>query len=597
MPYTAINARKQLKTSGANPADYGIASWDQANYQILANALGDEVVKDSYFYVGVSDAAKANRVLAHPGGSTDPVTKQVLTQEKTQQAASSYTKDNAIAEVQAAAKQYYNSLYSPFYSTALTPSGRQQAQATLDTTIKNVFAKAQQYGVSADEFNSIFSNTISSEQTSQIQQYEKLNADRGGLLGFLDKATPIVTSIAAAVITGGLTLPEQIAANSLIQLSQGANPADIIRNVIATIGANAVTNGIPGVESSKEIPNVLNKINKAIAGAGPNIVSPTVISGLINAERQAIAALITKQDVGTNALAGFAGGSIADLSGLTIKSISPKMSNALSQALSRSIAEYAQYRTAGFTNEQALIKATEGYIDQSLQIERAAKKIESAAQKEKQLTSGLSEEQVGLSKTYGQGYIQTAAFDAGQSGQYTGTESGAEKLPEVIVYGSGYTSDTAAPSNISVIPGQYKTSAFESRTPTLPERIVYGNKYVDESAAPEDLSETSTSQFLTDDTTEQSTQEKTPEQLRRDTILTSLINKKFDRTLINIPTKKQPTTKTKTTQGGLGTSALAQALRVGDIGAPIFGRDEEGRRAGWNLQSLRYMGDVGAEND
>ena len=56
-----------------------------------------------------------------------------------------------------------------------------------------------------------------------------------------------------------------------------------------------------------------------------------------------------------------------------------------------------------------------------------------------------------------------------------------------------------------------------------------------------------------------------------------------------------PNRKTVTQKGSPGTAALAQALRVGDIGAPIFGRDEEGRRAGWNLQSLRYMGDVGAE--
>ena len=67
----------------------------------------------------------------------------------------------------------------------------------------------------------------------------------------------------------------------------------------------------------------------------------------------------------------------------------------------------------------------------------------------------------------------------------------------------------------------------------------------------------------------------------------SLINKNVSSPLYS--------NKTPQKAGGTGTAALAQALRVGDIGAPIFGRDEEGRRAGWNLQSLRYMGDVGAE--
>jgi hypothetical protein len=43
-----------------------------------------------------------------------------------------------------------------------------------------------------------------------------------------------------------------------------------------------------------------------------------------------------------------------------------------------------------------------------------------------------------------------------------------------------------------------------------------------------------------------------------------------------------------------GSQALAQALRIGDVGAPIFGTDkDEGKKAGWNVESLRYMGNVG----
>lgn len=46
-------------------------------------------------------------------------------------------------------------------------------------------------------------------------------------------------------------------------------------------------------------------------------------------------------------------------------------------------------------------------------------------------------------------------------------------------------------------------------------------------------------------------------------------------------------------QAGPGSAALAQALRVGDAGAPIFGgaSDEKGKKpTGWNVESLRYMG-------
>jgi len=40
-----------------------------------------------------------------------------------------------------------------------------------------------------------------------------------------------------------------------------------------------------------------------------------------------------------------------------------------------------------------------------------------------------------------------------------------------------------------------------------------------------------------------------------------------------------------------GSQALSQALRIGDPGAPIFGGDkEEGKKSGWNVESLRYMG-------
>ena len=56
-------------------------------------------------------------------------------------------------------------------------------------------------------------------------------------------------------------------------------------------------------------------------------------------------------------------------------------------------------------------------------------------------------------------------------------------------------------------------------------------------------------------------------------------------------TTAQPTGPTQTASS-VGSSALGQALRVGDAGAPVFGGDkEEGKKAGWNVGSLRYMGD------
>jgi hypothetical protein len=55
-----------------------------------------------------------------------------------------------------------------------------------------------------------------------------------------------------------------------------------------------------------------------------------------------------------------------------------------------------------------------------------------------------------------------------------------------------------------------------------------------------------------------------------------------------------PTSVTTTGAGQApGSQALAQALRIGDPGAPIFGgdKDKEGaKQSGWNVESLRYMG-------
>ena len=54
----------------------------------------------------------------------------------------------------------------------------------------------------------------------------------------------------------------------------------------------------------------------------------------------------------------------------------------------------------------------------------------------------------------------------------------------------------------------------------------------------------------------------------------------------------EPTSVTTTGAGQApGSQALSQALRIGDPGAPIFGGDkEEGKKSGWNVESLRYMG-------
>lgn len=62
------------------------------------------------------------------------------------------------------------------------------------------------------------------------------------------------------------------------------------------------------------------------------------------------------------------------------------------------------------------------------------------------------------------------------------------------------------------------------------------------------------------------------------------------------PSAAEPSMGVTTTGAGAapGSAALAQALRT-DMGAPIFGGEKEkgAARSGWNVESLRYMGNSG----
>ena len=355
-----------------------------------------------------------------------------------------------------------------------------------------------------------------------------------------------------------LTGQEKIVASGAIQLATGAKPEDVIRNVIASTASNQI------------LPSVLNKLNTAISEQFPDGIDKTVKSALINAERQAVAATVTGQDVSQAALAGFAGGTVADLAQWGAQVAAPKMENVDTKSIGIAAGEYAQYKVAGYSDEQALNKAVQGVFTIQAQ---AAAKAELAKQ-----TAGLSAEQVMASQSYG----QTAGFPSAQSGQFTGTEAGEKNLAQQ------YSDTTATPVGeyLSIEPGGYRPSAFETRSlprtfTTAKESLAGGTTTA---TSGEDLSLIPT---VSADKIAAPT-EKTPEQQRRDTILTSLINKQVDTPLYSNKSK------TVTQQAGPGTAALSQALRVGDVGAPIFGRDEEGRKAGWNLESLRYMGDVGA---
>jgi len=453
--------------------------------------------------------------------------------------------------------------------------GTAKAEAKdLKANIDKEVAFLQSNNQSVNDIMSAIDSGYSKGAASLNEQVNRMNQT-----STIDKVADVALNVGVGVATAGLGFSEQLIANALLQAGQGVKPADIVRNITASIAANALTQGIPGVDASASIPKELNRLNALIVDLAPNSVQPTVISGLINAERQAVAAAITKQDIVQNAIAGAAGGTIADLVGRGLKVVNPTMSNALTQALSRATAEYAQYKTAGLSDADALNKAITGYVAQSQKIEDDAAKAEAAAAKEQKDTAGLSAEQVGIAKAY---------LPSGQANQFTGTETAGQELQRTYTDAAATQPDAGNLSLLSApTPGGKSRDATAARNVGGSLAMQYNTKQdslaggtTSASSEGEDLSLVSSSATPAD---------KTPEQQRRDMILTSLINKNIGTPLYSNKAK------TVTQQAGPGTAALSQALRVGDIGAPIFGRDEEGRKAGWNLQSLRYMGDVGAE--
>jgi hypothetical protein len=327
---TANQARQRIASLKLNPNDYGIASWNDGNYQIYANALN----------VKIGGANNINKILAYPKGSTDPVTKKILNEEQTQQAVASYTKDNAIAEIRKLASDYVDTSWQ---STNYTPKGMEVFKANFEAKIKELADKTKNY-VSGDEFNSIFSQSANDRNALQLSAFERNNRERGGVLGFLDKATPIVTNIAAGLVTGGLPLGAQLAVTAANSYVQGAKGEDIIRGIVGTIAANQ----LGPLEAGKTTGvGVIDDFNKAVQAIG----NPELQSAIFNAARQGTYATITEQNIAKNMAAGAVAGAIA--TNIQNKYKDPSLANAAG--------EYIQAKIAGKSDFEAAAAAFSGY--------------------------------------------------------------------------------------------------------------------------------------------------------------------------------------------------------------------------------------------
>jgi hypothetical protein len=139
-------------------------------------------------------------------------------------------------------------------------------------------------------------------------------------------------------VSPNLSVTQKIAASSAVQLANGAKPEDVIRNAVGTVAAY-------------QVPEVLKNINKEIASFAPNTVQDTVKSAMVNAENQAVFALITKQDVAANAIAGAVGGTVADVSKFGFD-------DPIAQ---KAIGEYAKYVSLGVPSQNAAAFAASDY--------------------------------------------------------------------------------------------------------------------------------------------------------------------------------------------------------------------------------------------
>lgn len=329
---TANQARQRIASLKLNPNDYGIASWNDGNYQIYANALN----------VKIGGANNINKILAYPKGSTDPVTKKILNEEQTQQAVASYTKDNAIAEIRQLASDYVDTSWQ---STNYTPKGMEVFKANFEAKIKELADKTKNY-VSGDEFNSIFRNLLTIEMLSNSVHLKETTESVAVFL-VLDRATPIATNIAAGVITGGLSTGAQIAINASTAYLQGAKPEDIVRGAIGSLVANQIrplgTNGMPDTTGI----SVVDDFNKTIQAIG----NPELQSAIFNGVRQGVYATVTEQDIAKNVAAGAVAGAIAT-------NVQNKYKD---PALSSAVGEFIQAKIAGKSDLEAVASAVSGY--------------------------------------------------------------------------------------------------------------------------------------------------------------------------------------------------------------------------------------------
>lgn len=540
MALSNVKAKQEVARLKLKPQDYGGSDWTN---QMLADALGTEIT---------TSGSGSKRVLAYPGGSQDPVTKKILTAEQTQEKVASYSRDDAIAELKVLGREMYDILYSPF--SPYTQKGKDEYKAVLEKKTAALFPKASAQGISQGEIQSVLNDSVQLAHQSAMKSYEERTSGGGGLLGFLDKATPVITNIAFGIASGGLSLGQQIAVNAAASLAQGGNPEDVVRGAVGTLLANQLGPMKPGQTTGV---SVIDDFNKAVQQIG----DPKLQSAIYNAARQGTYATITEQDIARNMAAGAAAGAVATQLQQTYKD--PEIANALG--------EYVQARIAGKSDMEAA-QAAFGSLAQDKAAEaRRISQTELAAMPIEQVMPA------GFAEDFMEGKDRTGTFSDVFDPKPPTEEVEARRLPEVEVVGQRVTD----PEIFRLIQSSMAGGAARDRGRSLPPVEVTATREEEEPAL------TSVARQAV---TEQATKE--PEALPegitdRDVVLLGLLSGGGG-TRVGVQPRGEPRP-----QDLAGMQALSQALQIGDPGEPLFGARRGKRSNIWNVESLKLKDELG----
>lgn len=523
MAITTQKAKEKAKSLGQNAT-----MWTN---QQLADFLGEDVIK--------YNAKGQPVVLAYSGGQApEHASQKPLTQEQAQQKAAAYTKDDAIREIQNLAKTYYGDVgvFKPGYSASFQ---KELVEVTYPQRFRDLLAKVQNYGVTESEFRNIVNDTVQSSHTDAVKAYNAINQDRGGLTGFLDKATPVITNIGAALITGGMSLPQQIAVNSVLGAVQGASVSDIVRNAVGTAAASQ----IPKLEAVKELKKVAD---------------PTLQSAIDNALTQAIYAAATKQNIGQNVLAGAVGGAAADLAG--VLSDDP--------AFQKAVGEFGKYISLpGFTVETATAAALGSYLSSKAGTAKPAEGDKAGLPTGQVMAAGGG----AGAETDVEAPELIPSRLVGQPAQRTPGGEEAGVLPAVEVTAGRTT-------GLDLIRRVRTGEQAQEQERRLPEVEVIGQR------EPIELEKVTETQRVAEE--EEGPEEEIQRQ-PRETVILDLISGG------SAAEKAARQQRTPDERELASMQALSQALRIGDPGEPLFGGRLGRRRNVWNVESLRLKDELG----